>query len=282
MKVAYFFSGKKDTEGDSASSAINPVLSEDGGVERRAVILIALAGLIGGIAASIYKLLRIPGAFDVFNYGSSRDKFLLLKSAATGEPLPHALNKKIQEEKGARAKYNRFEQRLEVIRIRSNKFKITEDQLLSKDFKEESANNYLNKLRFYLETIFNDYKIKKNIPADVLAKKISEFKEKRVFALICCCCGLPDDKGFNYIAYRVLTKGFSSLEGVGKEQADYYLKVVNNIIFLREDWYNNFFDASKTNPRKNEALQLIWNFLNANNLPRDLIKNREYYEEALI
>ncbi len=277
--MSIVFTGKK-LPSEALSPKVNSVFGEDGGIERRTIILVALMGLLGGAAAFIYKLLSIPGASDVLSYGSSGEKFQVLKSITTGEPLPSDLTERIQKQKGLRSKIGSFEAKLDKMRKREGGFMFAEKKLLKETFEERNAVKYLKSLRVYIESIYNEYRIKKNIPADMLAIKISEFPEKRIFPLICCCCGLPDDKGLNYMAYRIFSKGYAGLEGGSKERVDYYLKVIHSVIYLREGWYKNFFDTTRANPKKNEALETIWNFLNADELPQDLIKNREYFEES--
>ncbi|MBI5185981.1 MAG: hypothetical protein HZA01_09695 [Nitrospinae bacterium] len=251
---------------------------QDGNAGRRVLILLGLAGLLGMGGALLYRLSRIPGASELWESG---ERAGLLKSAITGEPLPEHLIENIHNKKNLKETFDKFDQRLEKLKARDKNFSTAKGKLLQGTFNEGNVDSYLNNLRMYVEAIFSDYRVKSDIPVELVARKINEFPEERVFAIMCCCCGLPHDKGFNYLATAIFKTGYAGLEGKNQEEANYFLKVIEEVTYLRIDWYRNFFDDDYKSPRKNEGLQLIWNFLNAYGLPPDLIKKQEYYPATL-
>lgn len=273
-------SGKKEDPPETLNP-LSLLSSQDGNAGRRTLLLAGLAGLLGLGGALLYRLARIPGASEIWESGESEEKTSLLKSAITGEPLPEHLTENIHNRKALKGTLAKFGRRLDALRAKDKNFSTAEGKLLKETFNEGNVNSYLNSLRIYLEAIFNDYRVKRDIPAVLVAEKINEFPEKRVFAIMCCCCGLPYDKGFNYLATAIFKTGFAGLEGKNQEEADYFLKVIEEVTYLRIDWYRNFFDDDYKSPEKSAALQLIWNFLNACDLPPDLIKRQEYYPATL-
>jgi hypothetical protein len=256
-------------------------LPENGNAGRRVLILTALGSILGLASGLFYRLAGIPGASEIWEKGEGGEKIQLLKSAATGEPLPGNLAETIKNRQAIKGKLDKFEQRLGRLRAKDKNFSFADGNLLKEIFYEKNINKYLNSVRVYLETIFNDYTIKSEIPVELLVLKINEFPEKRIYALICCCCGLPDDKGLNYLASALFKRGFAGLDEKKRQDALYFLKVIEAVTYLRSYWYNNFFDEATKNPDKSGALQLMWNFLNVYELPQDLIKTKEYYAVPL-
>jgi len=269
MKEKYF----KDLE----ASPDDLLSSQDGGISRRTLLLTFAAGLLGLGGFVFYRLTRIPGALEMFLHGDRDEKMRVLRALATGEKLPDGPNEEGKKKQVDQGKIDRFEKRLGKIRAEGTGFAAAEGHLLKRGFTLRHAHKYFRYLRDYLETIYSGYPVKRDIPFELLAEKINKFPEKRIFALICCCAGLPDDRGLNYMAISLFKRGYARLEGKKKGEAQYFLKVVQAVIYLRSAWYKNLVDATRNNPRKNEALQRVWNFLNTQALPHDLIRNKDYY-----
>ena len=264
---------KKKTRMETPSLLFN----ERGEGKRRTVLLMALAGLAGLGGFFFFKLYKKPGAADVWEHGSAKEKMDLLKSVVTGEPVPQEITERFRKEEAAQEKIDSFEARLARIRRQNSAFLQAEKILSTEAFHLKNAARYIHGIRTYLETLFGDYQFKKNIPWDLLAWKINGFPEKRIFAILACCCGLPDDNGLNFVASSLFKNIFADLEGRSRAQADYHLKVIDSVIYLRADWYKNLMDENPKDAKTSEALETVWNFLNANELPQDLVKNKMYF-----
>ena len=260
----------------------NILREEEGGVGRRALLGIFFTGLLGGVGYLTYRLRQTPGFVDIWDLADTSERYSLVASAAKGAPPPPALLEKIQNEKNFKARYDAFEKKLGRIRAENKDFPLAEIQLAKDTFDERKANFYFKHLQTYLKSIYQGFRRKDTIPTDLLAEKIDGFAEDRSFALICCCCGLPDGGSFDYMAYSLFTTGYAKRTDKNGERAEYFLDVIHSIAYLRSNWYANLLDSSTMNPRKNGALELVWNFLNAHDLPQDIIRNRTYFEDSLV
>lgn len=277
----------KDSTYEKENNETRPSLpellnNETGGVGRRAVIPILFAGLAGGAGFLYYKVSRVPGAWDLLFSGTSNEKSQAIASIFSGEPLPQKTLEKIEKYRENQAWMEDFEKKLARLRVKDNNFMFAEKKLMSKTFKLEEANKYFHALQVYMKSIYNAYKYKKDIPIPLLVQKINEFPEELMVPYIICCCGLPGGTGFDYMAYHIFTFGFKGMKNRIHEDAAYFINVIDNVIYLRKDWYSNFYDETKTSPEKSSALQVVWNFLNAMELPQDLIRNKDYYEEPIV
>lgn len=267
---------------ENSLSKRNILCEEQGGVGRRALLGMFFTGLLGGAGYLTYRLRQTPGYLDIWDLADTSERFSLVASAAKGAPPPPAILEKIQNEKDFKERYDAFEKKLAGIRGENKDFALAETQLAKDTFDERKAGFYLKHLQIYLASIYRGFRRKDTIPTDLLAERIDGFAEDRSFALICCCCGLPNGGSFDYMAYSLFTTGYAKRTNQNGERAEYYLDVIRSIAYLRSNWYANLLDSDTLNPRKSGALELVWNFLNAHDLPQDIIRNRTYFEDSLV